>query len=308
MLRILLCFTFSVLLAVYSGCGLLPQSEAPIQMDRSAENHTIKRAPRTSSRRSNKDSVKLRKQLAKARNLERNGRLTEARDIYTHLTRQFPGAAEPFRRLAVVADRQRRHNEALSLYQRALAIDPLDAETLNDLGYCYYLQGQLRKAEAAVLKATRLARREPRYHNNLGLIYGAQQRFDEALDAFRRAGSEADAQHNLAFVYTMQNKIDEAKSCFRRALAADPSHDKSRKALAAFDQYERDPEAAELAVLDRDPHYVPYVEGSEGGTSSAVQPASHQGSISSPRQAGNQTRALLQRAQALLDQKRAEQQ
>ena len=72
--------------------------------------------------------------------------------------------------------------------------EPRNAEALADLGYCYYLQGQLTKAESALSKAVKLESSNPRFHNNLGLVVGNQGRFDEALAHFQAAGTEADSE------------------------------------------------------------------------------------------------------------------
>ena len=109
-----------------------------------------------------------------------------------------------------------------------------EPDLFNDLGYSFFLQGKLDKAEIAVGKAVALRPTEPKYHNNLALIYGHQRRFDEAWNEFRRAGGEAEAWYNMAFIKSSLNDFEGAKACFRRALAIDPSHDRARRALRAF--------------------------------------------------------------------------
>ena len=107
---------------------------------------------------------------------------------------------ERFHRLAIIADQQGRHHEAETLYVKSLKINPLNADALNDLGYCYYLQERVAEAEAALAAAAALSPSDLRVHNNLGLVYAHQGQRDRALESFRQAGSEADAQHNLAVI------------------------------------------------------------------------------------------------------------
>jgi tetratricopeptide (TPR) repeat protein len=134
---------------------------------------------------------------------------------------------------------------------------------LADLGYCYYLQGQLPKAESALAKATKIDPSNHRYWNNLGLVVGYQGRYEDALDCFRKSGSEADAHYNLAFIFAGQERVDDAKRRFQMALAHDPTHRRAREALASFDEYERQPkELRNLdAVADDGVRYIPYIEG-----------------------------------------------
>lgn len=201
----------------------------------------------------------LAQDLAQAESLALSGKLSQARDIYQRLVVEFPQEPRSLHGLAMVADRQRKHHEAQALYVQALASRPREAAWLGDLGWSYYLDGQLEKAHSALAKAVSLAPSEPRHHNNLGLVLGQQRRQAEALEEFRKAGSEADAQYNLAFVLASQDDAAGAKRCFQLALAADPSYTRARDALKSFEQYDEDPKQAELALLDGG-QWIPYVE------------------------------------------------
>lgn len=216
------------------------------------------------------NELRLTHDLAQAESLAGAGKLGQARDIYQRLVVEFPKQPQALHGLALVADRQRKHREAQALYVQALALKPREAAWLSDLGWSYYLDGQMDKAESALAKAVLIAPAEPRYHNNLGLVLGQQRKYAPALDEFRKAGSEADAQYNLAFVLSSQDDVAGAKRCFQLALASDPSYGRARDALRAFEQYEQDPKAGELAALDRG-NWVPFIEdpaaaGSVGGS------------------------------------------
>ncbi len=208
------------------------------------------------------DKGSFSKQFAQARGLESSGKLDEARAIYQDLISNNPQRWEPYHRLGLVADRQRRFSEAESLLSEALRRKPMDAEIFGDLGYCYYLQGKLEKAESAFSKAISIRPSDARNRNNLGLVYGAKGQNDKALECFRHAGSEADAQYNMAFVLAMRNDMDGAKKRFQAALAVDPNHEASRKALRSFEQADREGDDNYNAdfVADGRP-WVPYQEG-----------------------------------------------
>jgi len=223
-------------------------------------------------------------QMAKAKALEKSGKSERARAIYQDLITSYPQRAEPYHRLAVVADRQRRYRESQALFTQAIRLQPRNGQIHADLGYCFLLQGKLAKAESSLLKATYLDPVNSRTWNNLGMVYGHQGRHEEALDAFRQAGSEADALYNLAFIFTAQDRIDLAEACFQRALAVDPTHEQARKALISFELYEDGPAnvfGAEGLVADG--HYVPY----EDGGAPVIEPAELPSSTSAVRQAGH---------------------
>jgi tetratricopeptide (TPR) repeat protein len=185
--------------------------------------------------------------------------------VYEEIRQKHPDHIEAVYRLGIVADAQKRHAEAEQLFLMALERQPRNAALLADLGYCYFLQGQLTKAESALRKATTLEPSNQRFSNNLGLVVGHLGRHQEALEHFRQGGSEADAQYNLAFVFAAQERPAEAKVCFQAALGSDPTHRRAREALSSFEEYERMPAYLRDMhdVADNGVKYVPYIEGSE---------------------------------------------
>jgi tetratricopeptide (TPR) repeat protein len=212
-------------------------------------------------------------QLAEGRKLEDAGKPAEARVVYERLTRDFPERYEPHHRLAIVLDRQKRHREAQSHYAEAQRRAPEKAaEIFNDLGYSFYLQGQLNKAESALAKAVQLEPTNARFRNNLGLVLGHQGRLPEALEQFRQAGSEADAQYNLAFIHASRGDTAAAKQCFRTALVVDPTYDKARQTLESFERFDRDPEAAMATgeIFQDGIRYVPYIESAAPGAPASL--------------------------------------
>ena len=211
------------------------------------------------------------KRFAQARSLESANKLDEARTIYQQLISDYPKRWEPYHRLGLVADRQKRFTEAESLLSEALRRKPMDAELFADLGYCYYLQGKLDKAESALTKAVAIKPSEARYRNNLGLVYGVKGRTEEALESFRHAGSEADAQYNMAFVMATRNDMAGAKKRFQMALDVEPNHEEARRALRSFEQADRDGEQALEPELTADGRrWVPYIEDSTQAASQGV--------------------------------------
>jgi Flp pilus assembly protein TadD len=218
-------------------------------------------------------------QLTQGRTLEKTGKYREARKVYEKLIVAHPDGYEPYHRLGVVADRQKRYREAQALYAQAIRREPGNADLFNDLGYSFFLQGKLEKAEVAMLKAVSLSPSDARYRNNLGMVLAHMERYEEALAEFRRAGSDADAYYNLAFVLTAKNRLEDATDCFRLALAADPGHEPSRRALESSGEREESPYA--LAdngpIIENGVRWVPYSEDGEAGL--GVQQATMESSL-----------------------------
>jgi Flp pilus assembly protein TadD len=237
--------------------------------------------------------------VLRGKNHERAGEYDKARKLYEELYERHPGDPQLAHRLGVVADVQRRHEEAEHYLQITLQHDPRNAEALCDLGYCYFLQGQLSKAESALTKAVILEPDSARYRNNLGLVLGHLGRPEEALVHFRKAGSEADALYNLAFIYAAQDRVSEAKECFQQALNADPTHRPAREALASFSDYEDLPEHMRETdmLVDSRTRWVPYVEGENDSTEIAQTAAT---TVTS-RDVSRVTRALHEDSRGMLN-------
>lgn len=243
--------------------------------------------------------------MVKGLNFERSGQYDKAREVYEKMLAETPNSPEVLHRLAVVADKQRRHPEAQALYTMVIQSDPTNAELFNDLGYSFYLSGQLPKAESAMSKAVQMAPDNARFRNNLGMVMGQQGRVQEAFDQFSKAGSEADAHYNVAFLYASQDKVEEAKACFLRALSCDPTHAKASKALESFKRYEQnDGEMIDEEYTADGRRLVPYIETVDGQPDvtamtnfgihhqvDSVMPGKH--NIPGNREAGQATRQMM---------------
>ena len=76
---------------------------------------------------------------------------------------------------------------AIACYQRALALKPDHAESLDNLGGIRATQGALDEAAACYRKLLALKPDYVEGHNNLGSVYARQGKNDEAMACFERA-------------------------------------------------------------------------------------------------------------------------
>ena len=219
--------------------------------------------------------------VAKGRNYENTQQWQKAIASHKVLSKEFPERWEVFHRLGVCLDKVKRFPEAHVAYTRAIQLNPQNAELFNDLGYSFFLHGQLTKAESALRKAIIADSMEARFHNNLGMVLGHQRRYQESLMEFSMGGSEAEAYYNLAFIYATQNLEGQAIACFKRSLGADPTFEKARDSLASIQRTEiLGDEMLPMVETFRDGvQYVPYVEGFASPNQSIA--TSSQGSSSS---------------------------
>lgn len=130
---------------------------------------------------------------------EQAGNLSGARMAFERVLQHAPEHPYAHHRLATIADREQRFQDADRHYRAALLQTPGNSDILCDLGYSYLLRDRYEESEGALLEALRYNgnHREAKY--NLGTLYGRRGNFEQALAWFREStGNEADAQVALS--------------------------------------------------------------------------------------------------------------
>ena len=101
---------------------------------------------------------RLDQQLAIGNSHEQANQWDKARKVYEQLSQEYATSPKVWHRLAVVNDRTKRHTEAQRLYREALKLDPHNPEYYNDLGYSFFLHGQLEEARQAMARSVKVCR------------------------------------------------------------------------------------------------------------------------------------------------------
>jgi Flp pilus assembly protein TadD len=128
------------------------------------------------------------------------GRLDQAARFYERVLREDPRHPVAHHRLGVIADQNRDFATAERHYSAALETRPNDPDVLNDLGYCYVLQGRYPEGERTLRDAVALAPTHERALTNLGMLYGKIGDLDRAFAVLRLTGSEEEARAKLALL------------------------------------------------------------------------------------------------------------
>jgi Tfp pilus assembly protein PilF len=102
-------------------------------------------------------------------------------------------------------------------FETALNLDKNNAQTLNNLGYLLYLNGDYKGALDRLKKAARLTPDDKRILNNLGLAQSRIGKFDDAYKSFARAGGEIDGRLNVANRLELAGRSDEAHKYYEEA-------------------------------------------------------------------------------------------
>ncbi len=152
--------------------------------------------------------------------------------------------------LGVAYDKKGFGDRAKDSFERAVKLEE-DADTLNNLGFSLYQNGNYRAAIDRLKRAAKLAPTDERILNNLGLAYCRLGKVDEAYKAFARATGPVNGNLNTAKMLERFGREDDAIKYYEAARQIDPMNSFALRRLA--DLYQRvgrvsDSEGARVAL------------------------------------------------------------
>ena len=130
-----------------------------------------------------------------------------------------------FNGLGVLADYRGDYPVAREYYGRGLGQQPTNrALLLNNIGYSHYLAGELVEALTLFNKALAVDPKFEQALSNKGLALIRTDRSVEALNVFRTFMSEEKALNNVGFLNMLFNNHQVAERYFRMAIKASPAY------------------------------------------------------------------------------------
>lgn len=159
--------------------------------------------------------------LARGRARLDEGRLNEAIRELSRAVSLDARLAEAHNLLAVAYDRKGLPERARDSFERALDHEQ-DAQTLNNLGYSLYLNGNYRAAVTRLKRAAKLAPADERIWNNLALAQCRLGKYDDAYKSFARSGGEYQGRLNVAAMLERAGREDAAIEHYEAARRVQP--------------------------------------------------------------------------------------
>jgi Tfp pilus assembly protein PilF len=153
-----------------------------------------------------------------------------------------PKLTEAHNLLGVAYGKKGFGERAKESFERAVKMDE-DADTLNNLGFSLYQNGNYRAAVDRLKRAAKLAPTDERILNNLGLAYCRLGKIDEAYKAFARATGPVTGNLNTAKMLERFGREDDAIRYYEAARALDQNNTLALRRLA--DLYQRAGRVAE---------------------------------------------------------------
>lgn len=138
---------------------------------------------------------------------------------------------------------EKRYDEAIWFYERALERAPTNAVLLVDVARAYAMRFRFAEAEVLVDRACSLYPDDARLQAMLGRSYQQLQQFDHAIACFRRAltldptsADRARTLYDLAQMYERLHRLDEARDAAKESLTLAPDQPVLRYMLALIDR------------------------------------------------------------------------
>ena len=164
------------------------------------------------------------------------GRYSEAVSELSTAVSLDPKLTEAHNLLGVAYDKKGFGDRAKESFERAVKLEE-DADTLNNLGFSLYQNGNYRAAIDRLKRAAKLAPTDERILNNLGLAYCRLGKIEEAHKAFTRATGPLNGNLNMAKMLERFAREDDAIRYYEAARQIDPNNTIALRRLT--DLYQR---------------------------------------------------------------------
>jgi len=153
--------------------------------------------------------------------------------------------AQTHNTLGLHAFEARRYEEAYGQFMTALKIKPDFGDAQVNMGNLFQASGDNNRAITTYQQALNIApKKRDLIYNNLGMVYGKEKRYEEALEMFNRALESGvrlpQIYRNIGQVYLSRKQYTEAAEAYAKAIAEKPTldiayRDMLREALLQMD-------------------------------------------------------------------------
>jgi tetratricopeptide (TPR) repeat protein len=158
-------------------------------------------------------------------------RIEEAVEAYQRANTLDSAYAQPWSNLGDIYRELGRQEEAMAAYRQAIGLDPVVAWPYHHLGWLHQQRGEYEPAITRYEQAVERHQTDPARAmtwQQLGQIYQAIDRPQEAIKAFRQAGALdpkfALPWHHLGDTYRALNRREQALNAYQRASELDPAY------------------------------------------------------------------------------------
>lgn len=171
-------------------------------------------------------TVTINQAIEIALNHHQSGQLQEAESVYQQVLQVDPKNASVLNLLGLLAYQRSNYVQAAALLRQAIAVNQIVPEFYNHLGLVFHAQGQWEEAIVCYRQALQLKPDFVEVQSNLGSAFKEQGRWAEAVASYQQAlklqPNFAEVYNNLGAVFKIQNRWEEAENYYRQAIQFKP--------------------------------------------------------------------------------------
>ena len=177
--------------------------------------------PVTAQSRGEIGGIDIRSQHEKAMRYTRRGDFEKAVKIYEQLIESMPEDHRSVAAIAKLYTKQEMHEEAISTWQSLLKIDPENTQYWSELVEAHRAAGMSPEA-LEILQKLIAENPSAAYYSQLALVYMGDQRFDDAVAAYRKgiefAPNNWEMYKDLGQLYAQKGDLNAAETTYKTAL------------------------------------------------------------------------------------------
>ena len=145
--------------------------------------------------------------------------------LFANVTTHYPHSHRALNNLGNVHRRNEEYEEAIGMFERALAVSPRP-KTYSNLGALYRKMGRMKEAMEQYRTTIDMFPDDPEPYFGLGLVYAERGDFENArssyLSAIDRDPLYAEAHSNLGALYAAVGEYEKAIESYKEAIQANP--------------------------------------------------------------------------------------
>jgi len=193
-----------------------------------------------------------------AANLTKKGDYGKALSLCTEILEKHEDA-EVYFNIGYIKTNQKKYDEALVAFRKAVMIDNLHARAYKMIGNVYSKKGDSKKAqhflekagniflernmdseaEAAFNEVIKISPDTVNIYNSLGIIYRKKKDYAGAIKQYEKAlkvdADDENIMYNIGRACIENKEVEKAKKMFQQALSVDPDFKEAKKMLQAIE-------------------------------------------------------------------------
>ena len=163
----------------------------------------------------------------KAISLYKDKKYNDAIQLWQKALEIEPQEIEVLYSLGIINFELKKYNEALEFLQQLLDLSPGHHKAMLILGTAYIKLRKFEHAEEYIKKSIEINPNQKLAYLNLGAIYSVLKRFDDGIEMFKKViethSNEVRAHLGLAKIFSILNQKDEATSYFKKVIELNPN-------------------------------------------------------------------------------------